>query len=227
MIYRPLLQSQINKENAVARYAFLSSTGEFNQYSINSGSNKYNAIKHLFYSSQTAPTFQHSKSWFNGSTDFKFLELDNIYVGDLGMIPGSINMKVNIGGGDEIVYDDYSGNLYSASTTYGNVFYQHGMILFNNTDYTIGTIKELDYNVIYEVFDYEYLIKLNPEDFNFTTNPSAFDSNDQFIFKDRAFVPIVTQINLYNDDHELIAIASLDKPLVLDIPYLIEINFTR
>jgi len=183
----------------------------------------------LFYETEfgSARIVDYSQSWFSGTNNIYLAEFDNTQIGDLGIIPGSLKMVCNIGGTQEIVIDDNYGNLFFNSSFVGNVLYCQGLFILNNSDYTINSIQEIDYDVIYEVFTHIFLAKVNQTDFNFTTNFSAYNSDGDFIFKDKEFPLLITGFNLYNDDYELVATASLLQPYYLDCDTLFEISFVR
>lgn len=228
MIYRTLSQSEIKKDRISARYSLISGS-DFNQSSFDVDDLKYNTLKVLFYNteSNSARIVDYSQSWFLGTNDFYLAEFDNTQIGDLGIIPGSIKMVCDIEGISEVVIDDNYGNLFFGSNFLGNILYCQGLFILDNSTYTINSVQEIDYDVIYEIFTHIFLVKINQTDFNFTTNFSAYDSNGNFIFKDKEFPIFITGINLYDENYELVAVASLPNPYLVDIDTIFEISFVR
>lgn len=116
----------------------------------------------------------------------------------------------------------------------GNVYYETGIIIISdprpkyknaflgrngNFDYENfefgfeGTFKSL--NTIYE---HEIVCTIEKNKFNFTQNPSSLlKYNNRYNTKqyvtNTEFTPYITTIGLYNDNHDLVAVAKLATPL--------------
>ena len=116
----------------------------------------------------------------------------------------------------------------------GNIFYKTGVVSvvdprpkyknallgkegnfdYNSLDYGFtGTFKSKA-----TFFEHEIICKIRKNEFNFTQNPSIKKNRDSEVSKIEDYVtssffnPYVTTIGLYNDTHELIAIAKLANP---------------
>lgn len=117
----------------------------------------------------------------------------------------------------------------------GNVFYKQGIALISDTrpkykSALLGKNSSTDYtDVSYgfsgsfrgttTFFEHEIICKIRKSEYNFTQNPSIRmdkDPNSQVIENyatSSYFNPYVTTIGLYNDSHDLVAIAKLSSPL--------------
>ena len=116
----------------------------------------------------------------------------------------------------------------------GNIFYKTGVVSvvdprpkyknallgkegnfdYNSLDYGFtGTFKSKA-----TFFEHEIICKIRKNEFNFTQNPSIKKNRDSEVSQIEDYVtssffnPYVTTIGLYNDTHELIAIAKLANP---------------
>jgi hypothetical protein len=120
--------------------------------------------------------------------------------------------------------DDGFGNLYERGTTkfVGNVFYNIGIVnILNTGSFENSSINFQDLDVsIYEknitfVRDMKFIeerihVSIDSDAYTYSTNPTF-----QFTgFRDAPF-PYLTKIILYNDDNEIIAVASLSRPVEL------------
>ena len=125
----------------------------------------------------------------------------------------------------------------------GNIFYEHGLIvlsdprpkygnsnykMFNDVlyDYRTDTIQPsyleqfyLEYNSTVTLYEHEYIIKIEADEFNFTTNATIRKENDvnsaipkDFVFNSN-FSPYITTIGLYSPKGELLAIGKLGTPI--------------
>jgi len=135
------------------------------------------------------------------------------------------------------VYDDGYGNVYDSTTHIGNIFYAQGLVVITNQSY-----QQLFINTFTVNFDNEYIIQenevrclINESDFNLSYNPTLHISGSQYIVSSSDgytltgsidstvrnfatgsdFTPYATQIGLYNDDNDLLAVAKFAKPLLI------------
>jgi hypothetical protein len=135
-------------------------------------------------------------------------------------------------------------NLMTTNTNVvGNVFYEHGIIavsdprpkygnkskiLFNdrtinaNTNITGSGILSnfyLSYNSTVTLYEHEYTIRLNDDEFNFTTNPTIRKNNNlnaelpKDFVSNTEFSPYITTIGLYDEYGQLLAIGKLGTPI--------------
>jgi len=68
-----------------------------------------------------------------------------------------------------------------------------------------------------EISSTNYFIRANNKDFNFSSNPTFSTGSDGSLTQGTFFKDpktFITQVGLYNDDNELLAIAKLSKPLL-------------
>jgi len=120
------------------------------------------------------------------------------------------------------VYDDGYGNLYDSTTHIGNIFYAQGLVVITNQSY-----QQLFINTFTVDFDNEHIIQenevrclVNESDFNLSYNPTlvsgSYLSGSLRDFATASyFNPYATQIGLYNDNNELLAVAKFAKPLLI------------
>jgi len=120
------------------------------------------------------------------------------------------------------VYDDGYGNVYDSTTHIGNIFYAQGLVVITNQSY-----QQLFINTFTVNFDNEYIIQenevrclINESDFNLSYNPTlvsgSYISGSLRNFATGSdFTPYATQIGLYNDDNDLLAVAKFAKPLLI------------
>jgi len=68
-----------------------------------------------------------------------------------------------------------------------------------------------------EISSTNYFIRANNKDFNFSSNPTFSTGSDGSLTQGTFFKDpktFITQVGLYNDENELLAIAKLSKPLL-------------
>ena len=118
--------------------------------------------------------------------------------------PGSIELDVTHGGVTYNLKDDGNGNIYdnahSASfaayksssfdrgqgiaangsgSQVGNAFYSHGIVVLTDTGSLINagdTSHELKFKATQTIYEYEYLVTIEPGEFNLITNKSATEN---------------------------------------------------
>jgi hypothetical protein len=149
--------------------------------------------------------------------------------------PGSFKLIDNSTSKEVTIQDDGHGNLYpvghtisqsvtspSSSDNYvGNIFYNYGIVTVTDTGSYSASINYADvttdkYTLKFEstqtIYTYEYLVTINPEEFNFTMNPTAraFHSGSDLTnpietpyLRSRltasGWTPSVTSIQLYSE----------------------------
>ena len=116
----------------------------------------------------------------------------------------------------------------------GNVFYKEGIAVFPGTVLTTGNVGSADFNIefskwvsSYTIYETQYKCTIRPDEFNYSSNPSLLSSSlrgqngilelgsskyEEFV-TGSDFAPYVTTIGLYNNNHELMAVAKLSQPL--------------
>jgi hypothetical protein len=68
-----------------------------------------------------------------------------------------------------------------------------------------------------EISSTNYFVRVNNKDFNFSSNPTFSTGSDGSLTQGTFFKDpktFITQVGLYNDYNELLAIAKLSKPLL-------------
>tara|TARA_B100000780_G_C21099447_1_gene443621 strand:- start:339 stop:1358 length:1020 start_codon:yes stop_codon:yes gene_type:complete len=128
----------------------------------------------------------------------------------------------------------------------GNIIYQHGIVtLFNPNEfgldgedfinsYITGNNVTMSFSSSYKLFETQYQVTINEDEFNYSLNPSSITGseiptkfsgseieweNTASIGKPLGFVtssffsPYITTVGLYNEDFELLAVGKLAQPL--------------
>lgn len=124
---------------------------------------------------------------------------------------------------DLTLIDDGNGNIIDndTNTKVGDIIYSHGIIVI--TDETIATnfIDQLivDYRLYFkstkEILTHNYRCKVRETQLNATYNKTAYDNTTGELntnIQNSYFEPYVTTVGLYNETHELVAVAKLSKP---------------
>jgi len=124
--------------------------------------------------------------------------------------------------------DDGEGRILSTSNSLfdvddnqviGAVIYTHGLVVFTEENFAKYfsnlTTPEVSWKSYYPIYTTTYALKVRDEEFNYSLNPSSMDSNGNIAdnISGSEFKPYVTSIGLYNDDHQLIAVAKLGQPI--------------
>jgi len=133
------------------------------------------------------------------------------------------------------LYDNSFNTGYAYQTArVGNIFYKTGVVSIVDPrpkykNALLGKEGNFDYNSLdygftgtfkskATFFEHEIICKIRKNEFNFTQNPSIKKNRDSEVSKIEDYVtssffnPYVTTIGLYNDMHELIAVAKLANP---------------
>lgn len=176
------------------------------------------------------------------------LGLTNNGIANQGM-NGSVDEFIMFSKGltqSEINQLSYTGSLNLMTTNtnaVGNVFYEHGMIVISDprTKYTSGSFRlfndalynyktgqqqsgcidnfYFEYNSTATLYEHEYVCKLNEDEFNFTSNATIRQNNDENSEVPKAFVsnpyfaPYITTVGLYDQHARLLAIGKLATPI--------------
>ena len=142
-----------------------------------------------------------------------------------GVIPNTFTIEY--ASGDELV-DDGRGNLVNEEDEIvGNIFYNSGIIVVkgngtfeNETPYSdlINEDSIIHYDRETYFVKQNFFIKINPNDYNNSSNPSFFESESES--------PYFTKVILTNDLGEVILVASLNKPLPTNQDVLVVVDTT-
>lgn len=108
-------------------------------------------------------------------------------------------------------------------TIVGNIFYPHGLAVFNKTDQLLYLLKEsagsasnINWQASHTIFQHQYRCRVNESSLNYSQNPSIKSGSDGEIYNFATgsyFQPYITTVGLYNDSNELIAVAKLGQPI--------------
>ena len=118
----------------------------------------------------------------------------------------------------------------TSSFSVGDINYKHGTVVITNQDlvewFTVSSSYTASWESTYPVFTTNTYCKALSSDFLFTTNPTACQAETSFsgsisysggLPKDNVtgsyFAPYITTVGLYNDAHELVAVAKLGQPI--------------
>lgn len=203
----------------------------------------WSSIQHLYYPTTSLNQQLHPLAYTRNFIDLDKINLVTRSLEDTGI--GVINIPVKIFG-EEIkpgtflletssikIVDDGNYNIYvsgtSPRTVVGNIFYQHGHIIITSESYTSSlNVFDLSFQSTHEIYENEIYCNVLESEYNYSTNPSSYDSNsiDYIgIFSSSLIQPYITTIGLYNNDNELLVVAKLPRPYrqsdVLDTTFLI------
>lgn len=140
----------------------------------------------------------------------------------------------------------YTGSLNLMTTNtnaIGNVFYEHGMVVISDprTKYTSGSFRlfndalynyktgaqqpgciqnfYFEYNSTVTLYEHEYVCRAKEDEFNFTSNCTIRQNNDEnsevpkeFVSNEH-FAPYITTVGLYDKYGRLLAIGKLGTPI--------------
>ena len=160
----------------------------------------------------------------------------NIFVGARG---GNSNTSVNSdtyfsGSIDELRF--YSSevsvaNLYNDvynTNVIGSIFYEKGIILFNNLSGSYANILKgtsangftFSYRAVSQITEHEICVRKDPNEFNFSMNPSIRLNGSSTLINqltssvsNNTFVPYITTIGLYDDKNRLLAVGKIKEPI--------------
>lgn len=116
--------------------------------------------------------------------------------------------------------DNTTGRLYQTDVI-GNVFNRRGVFVVSSLIPAYQNMMMGGWNLTFKgthtVYQYEALCRIRKGDFNLSLNPSArvHPKSDRLIddFTGSLLRPYATTVGLYNDRHELVAVARLGAPL--------------
>ena len=153
---------------------------------------------------------------------------------------GSFSLTDNSTAATIKIVDDSDGNLYSPNATVsssnnspsssenyvGNIFYDIGTFTITETGSFNGSVNYVDvtsgnYTVSYkgtrDITTYEWTCDALPNEMNFTDNVTIFKPSSSGRLNDNLtssiFPNYITEVGLYDDDFQLLAVGKLAKPL--------------
>jgi hypothetical protein len=122
--------------------------------------------------------------------------------------------------------DDGEGNLISGSNKYGDIIYEHGIVIITNLEWWEAQYPlyvssfEISFSSSLTIYETQYKCTLRENEFNFSTNPTQISgSSNSGVLYDFAtgsfFTPYATTVGLYDNNYNLLAVAKLAQPLPL------------
>lgn len=165
----------------------------------------------------------------DGQTNSLLGKLDEIRIYNKGLSPSTITT----------LSDNSSLGMYQTSVV-GNAFYRSGNIVISSLNPKYNKLFENDFTFKYRgthtIYTYEALVRVKKGSNNLTLNPTALKSplgdllSDDFTgsFNEATLMPYCSEIGLYNDARELLAVAKLNQPIRMrqdvDLNFLIQID---
>jgi hypothetical protein len=200
--------------------------GERIEYRTISNENFHNEAD-IFIGSSGLTNNGYASEGFNGS-------IDEFIMFSKGLTPAEITQL-----SDASEYNSMTTN----TNAVGNVFYEHGIIvisdprlkytsssfrLFNDALYNYKTLAQqpgcikdfyFEYNSTMTLYEHEYVCRAKEDEFNFTSNSTIRQNNDEnsevpkdFVANEY-FAPYITTVGLYDKYGRLLAIGKLGTPI--------------
>ena len=133
------------------------------------------------------------------------------------------------------ITDNQAGNLISASTVVGQIFYSHGIAVFTSgglanlaSDITGSSPVQLtsastEFQSSFRIYENQYKCTIRENEFGYSMNPSLISGSvsgssiRQDTYYDYVtssfFSPYITTVGLYNDQKDLLVVGKLAKPI--------------
>lgn len=124
--------------------------------------------------------------------------------------------------------DDGDGNLISGSTIVGNIFYGHGTAILTSGSsqtknlFVTASVATCSFQSTFTINENQFRCIIKQNEFNMSLNPSLVSGSGNVTSSlhriydfatGSLFEPYITMVGLYNNDHELMAVAKLAQPL--------------
>ena len=111
-------------------------------------------------------------------------------------------------GSDQVRFTE-AGREYKQTTNNGYLYPDVGILLSNLA------LQQLQANSEIIATNSQVFIRVGASEFNYTTNPSFLDKNDNVRSLDLIYNPrtYITTVGLYNDNGDLLAVAKVPKPI--------------
>lgn len=193
---------------------------------VDGGSNKetYSAIQNYYnYYSIIDSSFSSSAS------SFRVITIPEVYY-DKEILSGTFTGSFyDTDGSRKFIYDNGRGGIYSGSLTgtlVGNIFYHEGIVVitktdllnFGNNNHSTNNKWTIDFKGVHNIPVQIYRCRAKAGELNASTNPTYYTIPLSGTYRNTK-VPLmtgsvyITQIGLYNEDYELVAIANLAQPI--------------
>ena len=112
-----------------------------------------------------------------------------------------------------LVLTDLEGILVSGSTPVGDVIYDKGLLIVTEETvvekFKVARDEYIEYRSELPIYTCNVNCSVKDLEFNYTNNPTV----SKELFGNPDFTPYVTSVGLYNNNHELVAVAKLSKPV--------------
>ena len=162
------------------------------------------------------------------------LTVPSFYVG-AGIKPGSFSIATSGANTTTIITDDGYGGLFSSSLLIGCLFYEYGLAYFghhitpNNFSGTVERII-LNFSATNNIPMNMYLCSAPKGQLNFSNNPSFSElSGTKYEITTDKSKTFISNITLYDDKYEMIGVAKLASPVLLEeaggIQFRLKLNF--
>lgn len=124
---------------------------------------------------------------------------------------GSLTLRIPSDTGTVVLSDKEGMLVASRGPVVGNIIYNQGLIIITNNSlvsvFDPRTVR-LTFKSCLPIYTHNVCCKVQSKDLNYTYNPTAKSHIGEL-----DFTPYITTVGLYNDLHELIAVAKLSKPI--------------
>ncbi len=168
---------------------------------------------------------------------------------DTGIVPGSLTATVTGSlAGD--YFDNGSGAIvyFETSDAVGSILYNDGMLSITAATFQdiVQSVTSVKYKALVEHTELSVFCKAQPNELNFSLNPTAFNTSangdwmstpftastsaaqyfPSLVSSGENWTPVITHIGLYDDDNELLAIGKMAVPLrkPSDIPITLRVQ---
>lgn len=192
----------------------------------------YDSIIQSFYSPIPYTSYGIQSSSYSPTGSVFVISATQDLVGE-EIKPGTFTISI----GTSSSYDDSTGNIFISQSgvgyNIGRIFYDKGIavikpltgvsgkITSGGMCIVSGTNVNVQFTSSVKLFEHSVKVKLNPTDFLYSVyNPSATKKmitgsteTPLVLMASQSLYPYITSIGLYNQDHELVAVAKLSNPI--------------
>ncbi len=127
--------------------------------------------------------------------------------------------------------DDGEGNIISGSEVVGQIFYPHGIVVLTTQSVTniaadVGTLSSFNsqtfnFSSSYTIYENQFKCTILENEFGYSLNPTLLTSSVDGALNTSYypyttgsfFTPYVTQVGLYNEANQLVAVGKLSFPV--------------
>lgn len=152
----------------------------------------------------------------------KVISIPQKYFGE-----GIKKSSVTITDGTSSYTDDSNGNLIIGGDKIGNVFYSQGLItITRDSDSKLLSGWNLNYKSTQTIYENEYLLIVEPDEFNISTNPSAVVKVGEEVSTTTDSFGVVRRVVTNPGVRYIRKLSTLDNGNVLDYRYTSSVNPT-